>query len=105
VVSGEPAMTLIPNLAVAGVLTVVVAGTLGVWAVLFVAPPRGGVGLIGLSILLLLVGGGFGPPLIGLLVGFATLRAGRSHLGRPSRVTAWLAPAWGWLVAVAVAGY
>lgn len=105
VLSGEPAMTLIPNLAVAGAVTILVAVLLAVWAVWFVSLPRGGGVLIGLSLLLLLVGGGFGPPLIGLLVGIATLRAERGQSQRPGRMAAWLAPAWRWLVAVAVVGY
>lgn len=105
VLSGEPAMSLIPNLAVTGVLTILVAVALGVWAVRFLFRPRGGGVLIGLSVLLLLVGGGLAPPLIGLLVGVTALRLQSSHLGLPSRIAIWLAPAWGWLLAVTVFGY
>jgi len=105
VVSGEPAMTLIPNLAVSGLVTILVALVLGVWAVWFIDRPRSGLVLIGLSVLLLLVGGGFGPPLIGVLVGVAATRIGRRGSGRPGPIRAGLARTWPWLLGAGVLGY
>jgi hypothetical protein len=105
VVSGEPAMTLIPNLAVSGVITILVALVLGVWAVWFIDRPRGGLGLIGLSVLLLLVGGGFGPPLIGVIVGVAATRIGHTGARRPGSIRAGLARIWPWLLGAGVVGY
>lgn len=67
-------MTLVPNLLASGLLTILVSLGLILWSVLF--PHRRGSGpvLLGLSVLLLLVGGGFGPPLLGsILAAFATL--------------------------------
>ncbi|WP_436925985.1 hypothetical protein [Halosimplex amylolyticum] len=74
VLSGEPAMTLVPNMLLSGVLTVVVSVGLAVWSVGYVGTDRGGPVLIGLSVLLLLVGGGFGPPILGLVLGLAATR-------------------------------
>jgi hypothetical protein len=105
VVSGEPAMTLIPNLAVSGVITILVALVLGVWAVWFIDRPRGSFVLIGLSLLLLLVGGGFGPPLIGIIAGLAATRIGRTGGSKPGPIRTALAPIWPWLLGAGVAGY
>ncbi|MBA7662551.1 hypothetical protein ES703_70580 [subsurface metagenome] len=74
VLEGEPAMTIIPNLLITGVLAIIVSLSIMLWAVAFVQRKNGGLVLILLSILLLLVGGGFGPPLIGIIVGAAGTR-------------------------------
>ncbi|HEU4915277.1 MAG TPA: hypothetical protein VFV13_01770, partial [Acidimicrobiia bacterium] len=42
---------------------------LGAWAVWFIDRPQGGLVLIRLSLLPAVVGGGFGPPLIGIIAG------------------------------------
>jgi hypothetical protein len=74
ILGGEPAMTIIPNLLITGVLAIIVSISIMIWAVAFVQRKNGGLVLILLSILLLLVGGGFGPPLIGIIVGAAGTR-------------------------------
>ena len=74
ILAGEPAMTVIPNLLITGALAIIVSLSIMVWAVAFVQRKNGGLVLIFLSILLLLVGGGFGPPLIGIIVGTAGTR-------------------------------
>lgn len=74
ILMGEPAMTIIPNLLITGVLAIIVSLSIMVWAVVFVQRKNGGLVLILLSILLLLVGGGFGPPLIGIIIGAAGTR-------------------------------
>ncbi len=74
ILAGEPAMTIIPNLLITGVLAIIVSLSIMVWAVAFVQRKNGGLVLILLSILLLLFGGGFGPPLIGIIVGAAGTR-------------------------------
>ena len=58
ILSGEPAMTVVPNLLVTGVLAVAVGLLLVVWSVGFAGRRHGGWVLIGVSTLLLLVGGG-----------------------------------------------
>lgn len=66
---GEPAMTIIPNLLVTGILTIIVGVLLAVWAAKFISRKHGGLVLILLAIVLLLVGGGIVPPLFGITVG------------------------------------
>lgn len=77
VIGGEPAFTVLDDLTVAGLLTIVVAVAIAVWCIGFVDRPRAGSVLVGLSVVLFLVGGGFGPPLIGVVVGVAAGRSGR----------------------------
>lgn len=100
---GEPAMSLVPDLLVSGVLSVLIALALGVVAVLHPRRRRSGPLLVGLSVSLLLVGGGFGPPLLGVLAG---LLATRVHAPTPDHdpgpVTRAGARLWPWpLVAAA----
>lgn len=71
ILAGEPAMTLIPNLLIAGILSIIVSIVLVIWAIRFIHKKHGGLVLILLSIILLLVGGGFGPPIIGIILGLA----------------------------------
>lgn len=73
IVGGEPAMTLIPNLLLTGILAIGVSLIMLVWATMFVQRKYGGPILLLLSIGLLLVGGGFGPPLLGIILGLAAL--------------------------------
>lgn len=67
----EPAMTLLPTLLIAGILTVLMGLVLMIWSVAFIQCRNGGSLLILLSVVLLLVGGGFFPPLIGITGGIA----------------------------------
>jgi hypothetical protein len=84
VLSGEPAMTVVPDLQVTGVLAILVGLTVAVWSIWFVGRRRGGLVLIGLSVLLLLVGGGLFPPLMGIALGAVASRMGRDA-ARPPR--------------------
>ena len=61
---GEPAMTVIPNLLITGILAILVSLALLVWAILFVQRKNGGLIMILLSIAMLLVGGGIFPPIL-----------------------------------------
>ncbi len=70
----EPAMTVVPNFLVTGILAILVGLTVILWSVAFVHKKHGATVLSLLSILLLLVGGGFGP--ISLLIA-ACIGAGR----------------------------
>jgi hypothetical protein len=69
ILGGEPAMTLIPNLLLSGILTVIVSIILMIWAIRFIDAKHGGLTMILLSLLLLPIGGGFAPPLMGSIVG------------------------------------
>jgi hypothetical protein len=105
VLSGEPAMTVIPNLLVAGLVTVLVASAFGTWAVAFAGRRHGGLVLIGLSVLLLLVGGGLAPPLIGVILGLAATRIGASSRTPAGTFGRALARLWSWALAIGVLAY
>lgn len=72
--SGEPAMTVIPNLLITGILAVLVSLALLIWAVLFVHKKNGGLIMIVLSFTMLLVGGGIFPPILGIFVGIVATK-------------------------------
>jgi hypothetical protein len=65
----EPAMTLIPSFLISGILSIIIGVLVAVWAAVFVQRRHGGLILIVLSIALLLIGGGFFPPAIGIVAG------------------------------------
>jgi len=69
-----PAMTLVPNFLVTGILAILVAVSVAVWSALFVQKSRGGLILIALAVVLLLVGGGFFPPVLAGVAGILFLR-------------------------------
>lgn len=71
---GEPAMTIVPNFLVTGLLTILVSSALIVWAIWFSDRHHTGKVMLVLSTLMLLFGGGFGPPIVGLLAGLAGTR-------------------------------
>lgn len=102
---GEPGMTVIPNLLVTGILTILVSLAVIVCAA-FVRDRKGGRILLLLSVFMLLVGGGFGPPIIGILAGVAGTGIGRpSAWWRERRSTVvqhFLGSVWPWIFGVAV---
>lgn len=86
IVGGEPAMTIVPNLLFTGILAIIAGLAFAVCAALLTwQVPRGPV-LILLSIVMLLVGGGFGPPLLGLILGTAATRVNTPLASRHSRL-------------------
>jgi hypothetical protein len=105
ILAGEPAMTLIPNLLLTGVLAVIVAIAVAIWSAGFVHRPHGGLVLIGLSVLLLLVGGGFGPPLVGIIAGIGATRIGAPSQRPPGRALRALGQRWRWILGAGVFGY
>lgn len=72
--AGEPAMSIIPNLLLTGVLTLAFACALLAWSTVGLSTRFGGAVLMLLAVGLLLVGGGLGPPLMLLILGAATTR-------------------------------
>jgi len=109
VMSGEPAMSLLPNLLLSGILTVLLSIATIVWSIAFVGRKHGGLVLMLLSTLLLLVGGGIAPPLMGLIVGGAATRIGkplkRWSSRSPGSNPPLLARLWPLLLAASVLGY
>lgn len=66
---GEPAMSVIPNLLVTGILAILVSLALLIWVLFFVQRKHGGLVMILLSIAMLLVGGGIFPPVLSAMIG------------------------------------
>lgn len=83
---GEPGITIVPNLLVTGLLTIIVSLAVLVWAAFFVQRRNGGRVLVALSVVMLLVGGGIGPPLIGILAGIAGTGIGKPLGGWRNRL-------------------
>lgn len=102
---GEPAMSLVPDLLLSGVLSVAVALALGVVAWSRPAGRRSGALLVGLSLVLLVVGGGFGPPLLGGLAGLLATRTGSEPARRAGAVTRLAARSWPWPLVVATVAF
>lgn len=96
----EPAMTIIPNFFVTGVIAIIVSLIVIVWAAVFVQRKHGGLVLILLSIIQLLVGGGLVPLALGITAGVAGTRIyepftwWRAHLSVHAR--SFLAALWPW---------
>ncbi len=105
--SGEPPMTLIPDPRIAAAVTMLVSLTLAWWALRVQASAVDAWVLLALSALLLLVGGGVGPPLVGLVIGVALLAAvsrdPRAAPPGPTRQA--LGPAWRPLLALTVCAF
>jgi hypothetical protein len=70
----EPALTIIPNFLISGILSAIIGLLMLIWSVFFIKRRYGGLVLILLSIALLLFGGGIFPPLIGIVGGIAATR-------------------------------
>jgi len=96
----EPAMTIIPNFLITGILAIILGLITIVWSLAFVQRKQGGLVLILLSIGLLLFGGGLFPPLIGIIAGLVGTRINkpliwtRDHL--PNTLSRWLAKLYPW---------
>ncbi len=106
---GEPAMTVIPNMLVTGVLAILVSTAMLSWSVLFIHRKHGGLIMILLSIAALLVGGGIFPPVFGILIGaiatkiHSPLTWWRTHLS--TGIRRFLAKLWPWSYGICVTAW
>ncbi len=97
-VNGEPAMTVIPNMLVTGILAILISLVLLAWVLLFVQRKHGALVMVLISLVLLLVGGGIFPPILSMLfavVGgkiYSPLTGWRSHV--PESIRIFLAKLW-----------
>ena len=99
----EPAMTIIPNFLIAGILSGIIGLAILIWSAAFVQRKHGGLVLILLSVALLLFGGGIFPPLIGLIGGAAGTQIHKPLTGKPGRVTRFTAKLWPWPLVIFMA--
>ena len=103
---GEPGMTVVPNLRLTGILTILVSLAVIVTASRL-RDRRGGRALLLLSTLMMLVGGGFGPPVLGILAGVAGTGIDKppawGETRRAPAVARRLGPLWPWIYALTAA--
>ena len=93
----EPAMTVVPNFLVTGLLAVIFGLAVLIWSGWFIKSKNGGMVLIGLSVALLVFGGGFFPPLIGVIGGIAGLSIHKPIPDKaPGAVLRFAARLWPW---------
>jgi hypothetical protein len=92
----EPAMTILPNFLITGILTIILGLLIMVWSAAFIQRKNGGLILILLSVAQLLFGGGFFPPIIGLIGGAAGIQINKPLVGNPGSVTRFVAKLWPW---------
>lgn len=96
--NGEPAFTLMPTLSVSGILTMLLSFIFAAWALWFSDSRLGAAGIAILSTALFITGGGFGPPVLGMILALAALKV-RSPLrwwcsDCPSNLRGALSSAW-----------
>jgi hypothetical protein len=102
----EPALTIIPNFFLSGILAMIVGLLVTIWAVAFVQRKYGALVLLILSIVLFLVGGGSPPIFLGVVASAVATRINkplkwwRSHLS--VNVRGFLAKLWPWSIIVFV---
>ncbi|RJQ51629.1 MAG: hypothetical protein C4521_12090 [Actinobacteria bacterium] len=106
---GEPALTVIPNLAISGIATMALSGVFFVWVVRFADRPRSALVIATLSVALLLVGGGFGPPVLGLILAIAAIKVTAPltwwRQRRASPISRALAATWPFLLPACIAAW
>lgn len=96
----EPAMTVLPNFLVTGILAMLLGLLTIVWAMAFVKRERGGAILAMLSFGLLLFGGGIFPPVIGIIGGVVGTRINRPLKKQSGLAWRMLAKTWPWTIVV-----
>jgi hypothetical protein len=98
----EPALTIIPNFFVSGIVAMTVGFLVTIWAVAFVQRNYGALTLLLLSIILFLVGGGSPPIFLGVIASIVATRINkpltwwRAHLS--VNVRGFLAKLWPWSI-------
>ncbi len=109
IVNGEPAMSVLPNLLVTGVLAVLISLVFLAWVLFFIQRRHGGLVLMLICLPWLLFGGGFGPPLLGLILGASATKihssfgGWRAHV--PGGVRRFLGGLWPWLLGACIAAW
>jgi hypothetical protein len=98
----EPAMSILPNFLITGILAMLLSVAVILWSLAFVQRKHGGLVLILLSIALLLFGGGFFPPLISLIGGAAGTQINRPVTNKPASLTCFAAKLWPWPLVILV---
>ena len=99
----EPAMSLLPNFLITGIVTIILSLVIIVWSTAFIQYRKGGTVLLLLSVALLLLGGGFFPPLIGIVGGAAGIKINKPLTSKPNGLRRFAARLWPWPLAILIA--
>jgi hypothetical protein len=103
---GEPALTIIPNFFITGILATLISLFVIIWAVGYIDKKFGLWGLILLTVLMLLFGGGFAPPTFMILAILAATRINKPLIWwrkfLPLKLQYFLARLWPWVLLVLV---
>ncbi len=75
--TGWIAMTIIPNLLVTGIVVIIFSIIFIIWSTVFINRKNGGIVLIILAIVMILIGGGFMPAVLGIIAGIFGIRIKR----------------------------
>ncbi len=109
IMAGEPAATIVPNLFITGVLAILLSLIFLVWATRFVQRKNGGLVMLLICIAWFLVGGGFGPPLLGLILSTAAARINTPltwwQVLMPGSVRRFVGMLWPWTLRVCVVAW
>ena len=97
----EPAMTIIPNFMITGILAMILGLGIIIWSLGFLQRNHAGWVLILLSVALLLFGGGIFPPLIGIVGGTAGTKINKPFTKKqPGELKKLAARLWPWPLAI-----
>lgn len=83
---GQPAMTLIPDLRVSGITTIILGSVVTIWTAARIQRKHGALVLMLLSIIMLLVGGGLIPPVLGVVAGIIRTRSRKAFENMTKKV-------------------
>ena len=102
----EPAFTVIPNFLITGIIAVILGAIGIIWSIAFIRKKYGGIGMLIISILLFLIGGGSAPVFLGLVSSLLASRINKplnwwnKHLSTKSKK--FLAKLWPWSIIIAI---
>lgn len=92
----EPALTIVPNFLISGILSLILGLLMVIWSTGFIQRRYGGLVLILLSVSLLMFGGGIFPPIIGLIGGAVGMQINKPFTREPGSLTRFTAKLWPW---------
>jgi hypothetical protein len=96
--NGEPALTILPNLLLTGLLAVLTSLLFTGWSLFFAHQKNGGKVLMLISVPMFLFGGGIFPPILGFLIGLGACLAHRAGHAKPvAGLNQLLGKGWLWI--------
>jgi hypothetical protein len=109
ILSGEPAMSILPDLRTTGMIAILVSFITIAWSFLLLRRERGALVQIPLYLALLVVGGGLAPPVMGIIIAAVAGRGeailAREKVSPTSLGLSRLAWSWKFALVVGVVGY